>query len=105
MTTLLTDYRGVYVEESHLGAKFSQLNPKLKGPDDVLLSKVREVLKSDSSKHQLETNAKKSAVKVSVENTVGKRLIKWVFDGKLLDDGGNTVSRFCTYRFFSCKLL
>lgn len=88
---MLTDYRAVFLDEVTLSTKFTQLNPKLSGSDDLLVAKITELLKSSSSKHDVRKNLSEGKLVIDVEDKIGTLMVKWHFDGKELNDGGNTV--------------
>lgn len=93
LTTLLTDYHDIFAEQAILSKKFASLNPKLSGPDDLLISKVRDLFKSSSVKHSLSRSDPDSTkeLTVSLEMTQGRRTINWRFEGRAICDGGKTL--------------
>lgn len=91
LITVITDYRHIYMESTILGKKFSQLNAKLSGSDELLFSKVRDIFSSDSTKHDISLDNKQKKLLIDLENKMGKRIIKWQFEGTLIDDDGQTI--------------
>ncbi|VDM48740.1 unnamed protein product [Toxocara canis] len=88
LTTLLTDYRQLYVERVRVNERFSALNAKLSAPDGVLVSKIGDLFAAETSKCDL--SMEREVAKISLESTVGKRAFRWKFEGRLIDDGGDS---------------
>uniref|UniRef100_A0A0N5AW89 DNA polymerase delta subunit 3 n=1 Tax=Syphacia muris TaxID=451379 RepID=A0A0N5AW89_9BILA len=89
LTTLITDYRTIYAEEVVLKKKFSELNTKLSGPDDILFSKVCDLFKSKLSNHSLTVDQQSHKLTINLETKLGKRMVKWRFNGDAVSNDGD----------------
>ncbi|KHN86843.1 hypothetical protein Tcan_07792 [Toxocara canis] len=78
LTTLLTDYRQLYVERVRVNERFSALNAKLSAPDGVLVSKIGDLFAAETSKCDL--SMEREVAKISLESTFHTHVVRPLLD-------------------------
>ncbi|VDN06668.1 unnamed protein product [Thelazia callipaeda] len=90
LCVMLTDYEQIYYEICDLTKKFTSLNAKLSGPEEMLLDKVRSIFES-STTEVLNENRQENKLEFDLKSPFGKRILRWHFYGQLMEDCQNAV--------------